>query len=1032
MSSSTHPPQQSTQDIIRYLLVSGIDKLNHGEGLVALVHALRLSCALRAEAASDPVQQQPLQALQQESSKLMPVPHDLAALRDAGCRAKQLLSQDSSLAGGRIAAATAPSKKREIIVPVQDRKRDADGTLKQRGGFKSAKQQYAVDLCKKGQHQQAAAMFNNQGAPRAGLSRRGRGGGPSAAAGRAGFVPPFVGKAIAHHTGKSSFAVVVFTAALAFTLFSCAGTDKAGAGSAGGGGEEGEGVLSAHTLEMLGVSCDGDLPPELAKHDLRLIEQVCKDVIDASGGVSWDDIAGKVLQKTTSPRLETAKHLIKEIVVWPMLNPKIFTGPRAPPKGILLFGPPGTGKTLIGKAVASNIKAAFFSISASSLTSKWIGEGEKMVKTLFAVAAHLQPSVIFIDEIDSILSARKSEGEHEASRRLKTEMLVQMEGCDPGSASRRVLLVGATNRPEELDEAARRRMPKQLYIPLPCAEARRNMLLRQLGPGGKVSSDLSPADLDKVVAKTEGYSGSDMRNLIQEACQGPVRAAVARVGEQVAALSDADLRPVRLKDFQHAAKAQRASVTPAEILRYEEYNERHGAKYVLQQQEGQEEADSEGDDDWMTILNHIRAIEKEATFCTDVLQGIVQQPSPESWSAAKQRCQELQKQWNCQAIPAAAQLSDMLASSLQICQVADEQTVDQKPGVHAEHAMKPPSPPQHQQHGIAAEISSLRLLAEQLALLATAPHQGQQQQQQQPHPAALPNSCMSAQNDNTSAHDDGHLSNIAANGPLQTRSPEAALSADGASGNTFNFLRQCQCIRNALQQLYDVAVDKTIVQTSSSSSDDTTIMQPPQHECRQQLGQHHPEDKQHHHQQKLVIGHDVGDVPQHDLASDAANTSLRELRCAALQAQANCHSEALTRLSQQHSETCARLAEAVALQNELRQQLAQVQQENKQLQQQLSKVSALPTPDAVASLVKQTAAAQLASQQQQYQAALQHREQQHVNLLQDLTALRDLQAELSTVSEEGPPSAPVAEGSACQEASSTPSLAQAQLVNGRY
>lgn len=105
-------------------------------------------------------------------------------------------------------------------------------------------------------------------------------------------------------------------------------------------------------------------------------------------------------------------------------------------------------------------------------------------------------------------------GEHESSRRLKTELLVQMEGCDPSSATRRVLLIGATNRPEELDEAARRRMPKQLYIPLPCAAARRYML--DIGLGG-LTHDLTEEELLKIVRHTDGYSGSDMRVLINEA-----------------------------------------------------------------------------------------------------------------------------------------------------------------------------------------------------------------------------------------------------------------------------------------------------------------------------------------------------------------------------------------------------------------------------------------------------------------------------------------------------------------------------------
>ena len=262
-----------------------------------------------------------------------------------------------------------------------------------------------------------------------------------------------------------------------------------------------------------------------------------------------------------------------------MLNPNLFKGVRTPPKGLLLFGPPGTGKTLIGKAIASNIKATFFNISASSLTSKWIGEGEKMVRTLFTLAGCLQPAVIFIDEIDSILSARKSDGEHEASRRLKTEMLVQIEGCDPSCSERRVLIVGATNRPGELDEAARRRMPKQLYIPLPCEDARKIMIEKGIL---QVSHNLSSAELGKIVSKTKGYSGSDMRNFIQEACQGPVRDALSSATEEsdVAKLCEQDLRPVVIKDFAMASRAQRATVSREEIERYETYNSKHGTSYL--------------------------------------------------------------------------------------------------------------------------------------------------------------------------------------------------------------------------------------------------------------------------------------------------------------------------------------------------------------------------------------------------------------------------------------------------------------------
>ncbi|KAJ3059595.1 Fidgetin-like protein 1, partial [Podochytrium sp. JEL0797] len=231
--------------------------------------------------------------------------------------------------------------------------------------------------------------------------------------------------------------------------------------------------------------------------DPAMIEAIMNEVVVGGKDVTWDDIAG----------LEHAKKTIQEVVVWPMCRPDIFHGIRAPPKGLLLFGPPGTGKTLIGKCIATQSGAKFFSISSSSLTSKWVGDGEKMVRALFAVARVHQPSVIFMDEIDSLLTQR-TDGENEATRRIKTEFLVQFDGCGTSSEDR-ILLIGATNRPHEIDEAARRR-----YIPLPEDTARHSLLMHKLA---RESHTLSPQDVATVVQRTEGYSGSDVDGLVREA-----------------------------------------------------------------------------------------------------------------------------------------------------------------------------------------------------------------------------------------------------------------------------------------------------------------------------------------------------------------------------------------------------------------------------------------------------------------------------------------------------------------------------------
>nr|XP_050046371.1 fidgetin-like protein 1 isoform X1 [Dermacentor andersoni] len=307
-------------------------------------------------------------------------------------------------------------------------------------------------------------------------------------------------------------------------------------------------------------NCNGLEECEALKNiDAKLIELVKSEIMDNGPGVHWDDIAG----------LEFAKQSVKEMVVWPMLRPDIFTGLRQPPKGLLLFGPPGTGKTLIGKCIASQAGATFFCISASSLTSKWVGEGEKMVRALFAVARSCQPAVVFIDEIDSLLSQR-SETEHESSRRIKTEFLVQLDGAST-KGDERLLIVGATNRPKELDEAARRRLAKRLYIPLPEKAARRQMVCRLLA---QVKHCLGDEDIDTVAALTQGYSGADMAQLCKEAALGPIRSLSF---ETLQHITEQQVRPVAFKDFEEALCQVRASVSQDDLHGYVEWNSMYGS-----------------------------------------------------------------------------------------------------------------------------------------------------------------------------------------------------------------------------------------------------------------------------------------------------------------------------------------------------------------------------------------------------------------------------------------------------------------------
>uniref|UniRef100_A0A0D9V412 AAA+ ATPase domain-containing protein n=1 Tax=Leersia perrieri TaxID=77586 RepID=A0A0D9V412_9ORYZ len=307
------------------------------------------------------------------------------------------------------------------------------------------------------------------------------------------------------------------------------------------------------------------LLPSFESAEMRnLAETLLRDIIRGNPDVKWESIKG----------LETAKRLLKEAVVMPIKYPKYFTGLLSPWKGILLFGPPGTGKTMLAKAVATECKTTFFNISASSIVSKWRGDSEKLVKVLFELARHHAPSTIFLDEIDAIISQRgEARSEHEASRRLKTELLIQMDGLT--KTDDLVFVLAATNLPWELDAAMLRRLEKRILVPLPEPEARHAMF-DELLPSIPGTMNIP---YDVLVEKTEGYSGSDIRLVCKEAAMQPLRRLMAVLeGRQEEVPEDElpEVGPVTTEDIELALRNTRPSAH-LHVHRYEKFNQDYGS-----------------------------------------------------------------------------------------------------------------------------------------------------------------------------------------------------------------------------------------------------------------------------------------------------------------------------------------------------------------------------------------------------------------------------------------------------------------------
>ncbi|MDD3791767.1 MAG: AAA family ATPase [Candidatus Bathyarchaeota archaeon] len=279
-------------------------------------------------------------------------------------------------------------------------------------------------------------------------------------------------------------------------------------------------------------------------------------VVTEKPKVSWGEVLG----------LETAKKAVKEAIVYPVQRPDLF--PLGWPRGILLFGPPGCGKTLLAAAVATEIDANFYSIDAASIMSKWLGEAEQNVAKLFNTARKSanegKPAIVFVDELDSLMGAHTNEVGGEI--RVRNQFLKEMDGIMDKGKALHVYVIGATNKPWDLDWAFIRRFQKRILVPLADHATRLNMLKHYVGTL-QIAADV---DLRELARLSEGFSGSDIRDV----CQSAQLKLIGEFFESGKAMDKAAKpRALKMVDFRQILEERKPSVSLDMLTSYNRWFE---------------------------------------------------------------------------------------------------------------------------------------------------------------------------------------------------------------------------------------------------------------------------------------------------------------------------------------------------------------------------------------------------------------------------------------------------------------------------